>query len=68
MDETEKVYSASVEAGRDASEVLELVEAPLDGVANLVSFEVIGDEPLSGRVAGDHGFGLHTGDQGTQSV
>ncbi len=34
MDEAEKADGASVEAWRDTSEVLELVEALLDGVAH----------------------------------
>lgn len=57
-----------VEACCDASEVLELVEASFDGVADFVGFEVVGDWLLAGRIAGDDGFGAHAGDQATQGV
>lgn len=68
MYEAQEVNGASVKAGRGAPEVLELVEASLHGVSDLVGFEIIGDPPLSCRVTGDHRLSLHGRDQITQSI
>ena len=59
---------ASVEARCDASEVFELVEATLDGIADLVGFEVVRDEVLSGGIAGDYRLRTDVGDQRAQGV
>lgn len=68
MYEAREVDGASVEAGCDTSEVFELVEAALNGIAELVGFEVVGDPAFSGWVSGDHRFALHVHDRSTQSV
>jgi len=59
---------ASVEPGGDASVVFELVEAPFDRVADLVSFEIVGDRTFAGRVARDDRLGMHPGDQRPQRI
>jgi hypothetical protein len=41
MDEREQVDGATVEAGGEAAEVLELVEAALDAVAGFVEGDVV---------------------------
>ena len=62
------MYRAPVEACCDAAEVLELVEASLDGVTSLVGFKVVRDWLLSRWVAWDDGFGAHFGDQPAQGI
>ncbi len=59
---------AAVEACCDTSEVLELVEAAFDCVSDLIGLEVVGDQLLSGGIAGDHRFGAHVGDQASQGI
>lgn len=44
MDEGEEVCCAAVVTGRDAPEVLELVDAALDAIAQFVESEVVGDQ------------------------
>lgn len=58
----------AVEACCDASEVLELVEAALDGVTDLVGLEVVRDQRLPGRIARDDRFGAHVRDEVTQGI
>lgn len=53
MDEGEEVGGSSVVAGCDATEVLELVDAALDAIPQIVKGEVVGDEALAGGVAGN---------------
>ena len=62
------MYGSPVEACGNATEVFELVEAAFDGVADLVCLEVVGDWTFAGRIAWDHCFSAHIGDQGSQSI
>jgi hypothetical protein len=62
------VYCSPVEARCDASKVLEFIEASLDGVSNLIGFEVIRDQPLSYGITGDHRFSAHVGDETAQGI
>jgi len=64
----EELHCAPVKSCCDASEVLQLVEASLDGIADLVGFKVVGDRLLSGRVTRDDGFGAHVCNQAAQSI
>jgi len=43
--------------------MLELVEAPLDEISDLVGFEIVMDKPFSSGVAGNDGFGTPLCDQ-----
>ena len=57
MDEAEEVESFAVVPGCEAAEVLELVEASLDAVAQSIELRIVPDGMLAGRVGGDHGYG-----------
>lgn len=59
MDECEEVFGSSVVSSGEAPEVLELVEASLDAVAEPVDGRVVGDGDLAGACRGDDGFGVH---------
>lgn len=68
MDEGEEVGCSAVVSGCDAAEVLELVEAALDAIAQLVEGEVVGDEPFAGWIAGDDGLGTLAGNEFAQRI
>ena len=68
MDEGEEVDGSPVVSGCDSAEMLELVEASFDLIAQLVEGEVVGDEAFSGWVAGDDGLGALAGDEFAQGV
>src|SRR5437660_12258007 len=68
VDECEEVNCSAVEAGGEASEVLELIEAAFDAIAFLVESSVMRDRNLAR--AGRRDDGAHAGvcDQLTKSV
>lgn len=68
MQETQEVDGSAIKAGGYSAVVLELVETAFDGVANLVSLEVIGDRAFSGWIAGDHRLGTHVLDEGSDCI
>lgn len=65
MGECEEVACPPGVSGCDSPEMLELVEASFDQIAELVGLEIVGDDPFSGGVAGDYGFGALVCDQGS---
>jgi len=68
MDEGFEVDGEPIVSRGNASEVFELVEAALDAISCLVGFEVVGDQALSGWIAGNDGGGADVGDEGSESV
>ncbi len=68
MQEAQEVHVAPVEAGGDAPEVLELVEAALDAVACAVKRGVVGDGHLAVALGRDDRLHAEGGEQRTQGV
>ena len=68
MDECEEIDCSSVVSCGDAAEVLELIEASFDAVSRLVDFEVVGNQALSGWVAGDDGGGASIRDETSEVI
>lgn len=68
MEEAEVVDGSPIEPCRSAPEMLELAEAALDGVADLVGGDVVGDRTSPRWVAGDDRLGPHAANQLAQGV
>jgi len=68
VDEGEEVDCASIVSRGDTPKVFEFVEAAFDAVSGLVNFEVIGDQALSRRVAGNNGSGAGVGDEAAKVI
>jgi len=68
MDEGEVVAGEPVEPGGEAPEMLELVEATLDAIAQLVDHRVVRDRGLSRTGRGNDGLGSDPGQTGAQAV
>lgn len=68
MDEGEVVARQSVEPGGEAAEVLELVEAALDAIAQFVDQGIVRDLGLSQPCRGNDRLGADPGQMGAQAV
>jgi len=68
VDECKEVFHASIEAGCEASEMLELVEAAFDTVAGLVEQRVMRDRHFARTGGGDDGDHVGVGDDLSEVV